>query len=89
MQESFKICKKRSKILTDSCQILDNILHDISSRVTSERDLRDSNRDQANGDNTFYKQNCPSQVGKFALKVIVGNPSVQGLESIEAEGTKV
>ena len=31
LQESYKICKKHSKILPDSCQILDKILHDISS----------------------------------------------------------
>ena len=31
LQESYKICKKCSKILPDSCQILAKILHDISS----------------------------------------------------------
>ena len=31
LQESYKICKKCSKVLPDSCQILANILHDISS----------------------------------------------------------
>ena len=35
LQESYKICKKRSKILPDSCQILAKILHDISSRVNT------------------------------------------------------
>ena len=33
LQESYKICKKRSKILPDSCRILAKILHDISGRV--------------------------------------------------------
>ena len=32
LQGSYKICKKRSKFLQGSCQILDKILHDISSR---------------------------------------------------------
>ena len=38
LPESYKICKKRLKILPDSCQVLDKILHDISSRALTSYD---------------------------------------------------